>query len=264
MIEFNKISLKVENNIGIMKFNDPDVRNAVSPDMLEGFWECLNEIEKENSEIKCLLLTSEGKGFCAGANLSSGSERSNSGRQDAGHALETMYHPILRRLRNMNIPIVTAVNGAAAGIGMSFALMGDIIVASKSAFFLQAFRRIGLVPDGGSTWLLPRLVGNARAKELSLLGERLPAEKAYEWGLINRLTDEEDLIDEALKISNELASGPMSLRLIRKAFWESSDNTYEEQLNLERELQFQAGNSEDFKEGVKAFLDKRDAKFKGK
>ena len=264
MIEFNKISLKVENNIGIMRFNDPDVRNAVSPDMLEGFWECLNEIEKENSEIKCLLITGEGKGFCAGANLSSGSERSNSGRQDAGHALETMYHPILRRLRNMNIPIVTAVNGAAAGIGMSFALMGDIIVASKSAFFLQAFRRIGLVPDGGSTWLLPRLVGNARAKELSLLGERLPAEKAYEWGLINRLTDEEDLIDEALKISKELASGPMSLRLIRKAFWESSDNTYEEQLNLERELQFQAGNSEDFKEGVKAFLDKRDAKFKGK
>ena len=264
MIEFNKISLKVENNIGIMRFNDPDVRNAVSPDMLEGFWECLNEIEKENSEIKCLLITGEGKGFCAGANLSSGSERSNSGRQDAGHALETMYHPILRRLRNMNIPIVTAVNGAAAGIGMSFALMGDIIVASKSAFFLQAFRRIGLVPDGGSTWLLPRLIGNARAKELSLLGERLPAEKAYEWGLINRLTDEEDLIDEALKISNELASGPMSLRLIRKAFWESSDNTYEEQLNLERELQFQAGNSEDFKEGVKAFLDKRDAKFKGK
>ena len=264
MIEFNKISLEVESNIGIMRFNDPDVRNAVSPDMLEGFWECLNEIEKENSEIKCLLITGEGKGFCAGANLSSGSERSNSGRQDAGHALETLYHPILRRLRNMNIPIVTAVNGAAAGIGMSFALMGDIILASKSAFFLQAFRRIGLVPDGGSTWLLPRLVGNARAKELSLLGERLPAEKAYEWGLINRLVDEENLIDEALKISKELASGPMSLKLIRKAFWESSDNTYEEQLNLERELQFQAGNSEDFKEGVKAFLDKRDAKFKGK
>ncbi len=264
MIEFNKISLEVENNIGIMRFNDPDVRNAVSPDMLEGFWECLNEIEKENSEIKCLLITGEGKGFCAGANLSSGSERSNSGRQDAGHALETLYHPILRRLRNMNIPIVTAVNGAAAGIGMSFALMGDIILASKSAFFLQAFRRIGLVPDGGSTWLLPRLVGNARAKELSLLGERLPAEKAYEWGLINRLVDEENLIDEALKISKELSNGPMSLKLIRKAFWESSDNTYEEQLNLERELQFQAGNSEDFKEGVKAFLDKRDAKFKGK
>ena len=164
----------------------------------------------------------------------------------------------------MNIPIVTAVNVAAAGIGMSFALMGDIVFASKSAFFLQAFRRIGLVPDGGSTWLLPRLIGNARAKELSILGERLPAEKAYDWGLINRLTEDDTLIDEAMKVCKELAYGPMSLRLIRKAFWESSDNTYEEQINLERDLQFEAGNSEDFKEGVKAFLEKRDAEFKGK
>ena len=264
MIEFNKISLEIENNIGIMKFNDPEVRNAVSPEMLDGFWDCLNEIEKENSSVKCLLITGEGKGFCAGANLSSGSERSNTGRQDAGHALETKYHPILRRLRNLDIPIVTAVNGAAAGIGMSFALMGDIVLASKSSFFLQAFRRIGLVPDGGSTWLLPRLIGNARAKELSILGERLSAEKAYEWGLINRLTEDSNLMEESLKIGEELANGPMSLRLIWKAFWESSDNTYEEQLNLERELQFQAGNSEDFREGVQAFLDKRDAKFKGK
>ena len=148
--------------------------------------------------------------------MSSGSEKSNSGRQDAGHALEKSYHPILRRLKNMNIPILTAVNGAAAGIGMSFALMGDIVVASKSAFFLQAFRRIGLVPDGGSTWLLPRLIGNARAKELSILGERLPAEKAYNWGLINRLTEDSDLMDTSLKLCKELANGPMSLRLIRK------------------------------------------------
>ena len=264
MIEFNKISLEIKDNIGIMRFNDPEVRNAVSPEMLDGFWDCLNEIEKEDSLVKCLLITGEGKGFCAGANLSSGSERSNAGRQDAGHALETKYHPILRRLKNLNIPIVTAVNGAAAGIGMSFALMGDIVLASRSSFFLQAFRRIGLVPDGGSTWLLPRLIGNARAKELSILGERLTAEKSYEWGLINRLTEDSNLLEESLKISKELANGPMSLRLIRKAFWESSDNTYEEQLNLERELQFQAGNSEDFKEGVQAFLDKRDAEFKGK
>ena len=144
IMEFNKISLEISDNIGIMRFNDPTVRNAVSGEMLEGLWECLNEVEKKDSNIQCLLITGEGKGFCAGANLSSGSERSNSGRQDAGHALETMYHPILRRLKNMNIPIVTAVNGAAAGIGMSFALMGDIVFASKSAFFLQAFRRIGL------------------------------------------------------------------------------------------------------------------------
>ena len=263
-MDFNKISLEVSDNIGIMRFNDPTVRNAVSAEMLEGIWECLNEIEKKDSKIKCLLITGEGKGFCAGANLSTGSEKSNSGRQDAGHALETMYHPILRRLKNMNIPIVTAVNGAAAGIGMSFALMGDIVIASKSAFFLQAFRRIGLVPDGGSTWLLPRLIGMARAKELAILGERLSAEKAFEWGLVNRLCEDEDLQSETLKLAKELAHGPMSLGLIRQAFWDSFDNSYEEQINLERELQFVAGQSDDFKEGVGAFLEKRDAKFTGK
>ena len=142
--------------------------------------------------------------------------------------------------------------------------MGDMIVAGKSAFFLQAFRRIGLVPDAGSTWILPRLVGMARAKELAVLGERLSAEKALEWGLINRLYEDSDLLNETITLAKELAMGPMSLGLIRKAFWDSFDNSYEEQLNLERDLQFIAGQSDDFKEGVKAFLEKRDAKFSGK
>jgi 2-(1,2-epoxy-1,2-dihydrophenyl)acetyl-CoA isomerase len=140
MTEFNKVSLQISENIGTMKFNDPDVMNAVSADMLDGIWECLNEIENPKSQIRCLIITGEGKGFCAGANLSGVSDRSNSGKQDAGQALETKYHPILRRLRNLNTPIVTSVNGAAAGVGMSFALMGDLVIASKSAFFLQAFR----------------------------------------------------------------------------------------------------------------------------
>ena len=139
-----------------------------------------------------------------------------------------------------------------------------MIVAGKSAFFLQAFRRIGLVPDAGSTWILPRLVGMARAKELAVLGERLSAEKALEWGLINRLYEDSDLLNETITLAKELAMGPMSLGLIRKAFWDSFDNSYEEQLNLERDLQFIAGQSDDFKEGVKAFLEKRDAKFSGK
>ena len=147
---------------------------------------------------------------------------------------------------------------------MSLALMGDMIVGGKSAFFLQAFRRIGLVPDAGSTWILPRLVGMARAKELAVLGERLSAEKALEWGLINRLYEDSDLLNETITLAKELAMGPMSLGLIRKAFWDSFDNSYEEQLNLERDLQFIAGQSDDFKEGVKAFLEKRDAKFSGK
>ena len=264
MEEFKKITLEKKDDIGIMKFNDPDAMNAVSNEMLEGLWDCLNAFEEKNSNIKCLVITGEGRGFCAGANLSGGSDRSNTGRQDAGHRLETGYHPILRRLKNLKIPMITAVNGPAAGVGMSFALMGDMILAGKSAFFLQAFRRIGLVPDGGSTWLLPRLIGMARAKELAVLGERLSAEKAFEWGLINRLCEDSELLGETMNLANELSKGPMSLGLIRKAFWDSFDNSYEEQINLERELQFVAGQSKDFREGVSAFLEKRDAKFTGK
>ena len=160
---------------------------------------------------------------------------------------------------------MTAVNGPAAGAGMSFALMGDMILAARSAYFLQAFRRIGLVPDCGSTWLLPRLVGKARSIELSLMGERLPAEKALEWGLINRVYDDGALMGEAMKLAHELANGPtVALSLIRQLYWESPDNSFEEQLNLEFKSQRVAGAAEDFREGVTAFLEKRPAKFKGK
>jgi 2-(1,2-epoxy-1,2-dihydrophenyl)acetyl-CoA isomerase len=147
---------------------------------------------------------------------------------------------------------------------MSFALMGDLVLCARSAYFLQAFRRIGLVPDGGSTWILPRLIGKARASELSLLGERLPADKALEWGLVNRVFADDELMEKAREMGRELAQGPtIALGLIRRLYWESPDNTYEEQLNLERQMQRQAGASADFKEGVRAFLQKRPANFKG-
>ncbi len=159
---------------------------------------------------------------------------------------------------------VAAVTGPAAGVGMGFARMGGIVLCAKSSSFLQAFRRIGLVPDGGSTWILPRLVGKARAMELSLLGEKLPAETALQWGLINRVYDDEKLMGEAKTLAADLASGPTkTLGMIRQLYWESTDNTYEEQLNMERQLQRTAGYGEDFKEGVRAFLEKRPAQFKG-
>jgi 2-(1,2-epoxy-1,2-dihydrophenyl)acetyl-CoA isomerase len=168
-------------------------------------------------------------------------------------------------LRSLHCPLVTSVNGPAAGAGMSFALMGDMVLCARSAYFLQAFRRIGLVPDCGSTWLLPRLIGRARAIELSLMGERLSAEKALAWGLVNRVVDDAVLWDETMKLARELADGPtIALSLIRKLYWESPDNSFEEQLNLEFESQRSAGTTEDFREGVTAFFEKRPAKFRGK
>lgn len=162
------------------------------------------------------------------------------------------------------MPMVTAVNGAAAGVGMSFAMMGDIVCASKNAFFLQAFARIGLIPDGGATYLLPRMVGWGRAMELSMLAERLSAETAHEWGLVNRVFDDnEALLTGALALAGRLANGPRSLSLIRKAYWATWQNAYEQQIDLEAQLQTQAGASADFAEGVSAFLEKRDAEFKG-
>jgi 2-(1,2-epoxy-1,2-dihydrophenyl)acetyl-CoA isomerase len=262
-MEFERVKLDIEENVGVLTLNHPEVMNAVSAEMLGGLMNALDQVENPKHGVRCLLVTGAGRGFCAGANLQPRAEGSRASG-DAGSVLETLYHPFLRRLRELPLPIVTAVNGAAAGVGMSFALMGDLCVAARSAYFLQAFRRIGLIPDGGSTWILPRLVGKARAMELSLLGERLPAEKALEWGLISRVFDDPELMTKAKELAHDLATGPtVSLRLIRRLYWESPENSYEEQLNLERQMQKIAGNSNDFAEGVRAFLEKRPAKFKG-
>lgn len=264
--EFNRVYVETDGPVAKLVMNHVEVMNAVSMEMLAGFRDALGFIEKPENGVRAVVWTGEGRGFCTGANLSGGAGSSDfdPAARDAGSALETSYHPFLRRIRNLPVPVITAVNGPAAGVGMSFALMGDMILAARSAFFLQAFRRIGLVPDGGSTWLLPRLVGLARAKELSLLGERLPAEKALEWGLINRVYDDAALMDEAMKLGRELANGPtVALGQIRKLYGESFDNSYEEQLNAERWAQRTAGRSPDFTEGVAAFLGKRPANFTG-
>jgi 2-(1,2-epoxy-1,2-dihydrophenyl)acetyl-CoA isomerase len=170
----------------------------------------------------------------------------------------------MSRLRTLPVPLVTAVNGAAAGVGCSFALMGDMILAAESAYFLQAFRRIGLVPDGGSTYLLPRMIGRARAMEMMLLGERIAAPKALEWGLINRCVADADLMPAAHALARELAGGPKSLGMIRTLVWESLDADWSDQLQAEATTQSSAGRSEDFAVGVQAFLQKRPASFKGR
>jgi 2-(1,2-epoxy-1,2-dihydrophenyl)acetyl-CoA isomerase len=262
-MEFERTTLDIDGPVAILRMNDPDVLNALSPDMIKGMTEALDALATQDVRPRCLVLTGTGRAFSTGANLQGRGK--NGIVSGAGQTLETVFHPFIRRLRDLPCPIVTAVNGPAAGAGMSVALMGDLVFCARSAYFLQAFRRIGLVPDCGSTWLLPRLIGRARAIELSLLGERLPAETALAWGLVNRVFDDAALIDETLRVATELANGPtMALGLIRRLYWESPDNSYEQQLDLECRLQRQAGSTEDFREGVTAFLEKRPAKFIGK
>jgi 2-(1,2-epoxy-1,2-dihydrophenyl)acetyl-CoA isomerase len=272
-MQLDLLKYETDGDIATISFNDPDALNAMSGPMLKSLDIALAEVANPANGIRCLILTGEGRGFCAGANIggmegSEGSEGESKARAnqlpDAGAGLERVYHPLLRQLRNLPCPIVSAVNGPCAGVGMSFALMGDMVLAGKSAFFLQAFRGIGLVPDGGATYILPRMVGMARAKELAIMGERLKAETALEWGLINRVYEDGELMGEARKLAGELAKGPFSLGLIRKLLWESVDASYEEQLNNERWAQQTAGRSKDFMEGVAAFAEKRETNFSGK
>ncbi|MBS0471462.1 MAG: enoyl-CoA hydratase/isomerase [Proteobacteria bacterium] len=258
--DFDRAYVTAHGKVAVLTLNHPEAMNAAGVKLVKGAAAALNFIENKDNGFRAMILTGEGRGFCSGANLA---ERGTGEETGVGHSLETVYHPFLRRLRDLSIPFVTAVNGAAAGVGMSIALMGDLVVAARSAYFLQAFTRIGLVPDGGSTWMLPRMIGLARAKELSLLAERLPAEKAMEWGLINRVAGDNELMEEALKLANQLADGPASLAITRSLYWQSPLKTYEEQLDLERSAQERAGKTQDFMEGVTAFLQKRQAKFSG-
>lgn len=213
----------------------------------------------------CLVLTGAGKAFCTGANLQGRNDQSGK-RPSAGTTLETAFHPFLRRLRNLHCPIVSSVNGPACRRGHELRADGRhhrlraVVVFPASDFAVSAWCQ-----DCGSTWILPRLIGKARSVELSLMGERLPSEKALEWGLVNRVVDDAALAEETRKLAHDLANGPtVALSLIRRLYWESENNSFEEQLDLEQQFQRVAGRSEDFKEGVGAFLEKRPAKFKGR
>lgn len=261
------IDLRIAEGVARVTLDDPESLNAVSTPMLRGLNTALDRIEDPANGVRCVLVTGAGRAFSAGAKLTGTDPAEvldDEGNLDPGKPLDTVYHPVLLRLRDLHCPLITAVNGVAAGAGMSFAMMGDLVLAARSATFLQAFRGIGLVPDCGSTFLLPRIVGWGRALELSLLGRELSAEQALEWGLVNRVFDDDRLMTEAMKLASDLASGPTAaLGLIRRAYWASSSNSFEEQLQLERELQRAAGRTKDFIEGVSAFLQKRPARFRG-
>ncbi len=260
-----RIVLETTGDVAVMTLNDPSVLNAFGQKLREDMSIAMDQVEAGSA--RCLVITGAGRAFCSGANLNDPDrqprDRAAEARGDGKGDLESWYNPMFTRLRGLSIPIVTAINGIAAGAGMSLALMGDIRIAARSASFLQAFARIGLVPDCGSSWMLPRLVGMARAMELSLLAERLPAETALSWGLINRIEDDATLMPGAMELARGLAAGPKSLALIRQMYWQSLENTFSGQLDLEAKLQSQAGLTKDYEEGVTAFREKRVANFKG-
>ena len=266
-MDYTKIKVSRDGDVAIITLYDPATMNAAGMDMGAELIAALKAETLGANACRAVVLTGDGRGFCSGANLQAGpagGRVDGDGKPDAGSGLETLYNPLVTAIRDLPVPIVTAVNGAAAGVGCSLALLGDLIVAAESAYFLQAFRRIGLVPDGGSTYMLPRAIGKARAMEMALLGERVLAPQALEWGLINRCVPDAELMSTALGLAHELAKGPFSLGLIRKAIWDSLDSNWQEQLYNERRAQQIAGKSDDFREGVQAFLQKRPAAFQGR
>jgi 2-(1,2-epoxy-1,2-dihydrophenyl)acetyl-CoA isomerase len=260
---FDDVTVEAVGSAAILKLNDPKTLNAISPRMVRGLSQALAHVDAEQG-LRCAILTGTGRGFCSGANLTTTGPDDILKQGDLGRALRECYDPLLRQMRDFRMPLLVAVNGPALGFGLSIALMGDYILAARNAFFQLTFSRIGLVPDGGAPWLLPRIIGMARTRELVILAERLGAEKALAWGLINQVEDDDRLMPSALGLANELAQRPTAtLSLIRRAYWDSLDNTYEQQLEREAELQTEAGNTGDFVEGVMAFREKRPPVFKG-
>ena len=237
----------------------PERLNALSGETVDELRAAVEQVGA--SGARCLLLTGKGRGFSSGADLASGGGLP----EDAGAALEKHFNPLIEALFALDIPVVAAVNGAAAGAGCSLALCADIVIAARSAYFLQAFVNIGLIPDAGATWLLPRLAGRARAMEMMLLGERIPAEKALEWGLISRVVDDGELMEEAVALAANLAGGPtVALGLIRKLARDAEQLPLSGALAAERVAQRTAGNTADFKSAVFAFLQKRQPTFEGR
>jgi len=218
---------------------------------------------ESDSSIRCVLVTGAGRGFCAGQDLT---ERDMKSAQavDLGGGLEAWYNPLVKRMRALEKPIVCAVNGVAAGAGANFALACDIVLAARSASFIQAFVKIGLVPDCGGTYFLPRLAGTQRAMALAMTGDRLGAEDAERMGLVWKVFDDDRLMEEANRLARSLAAGPTrSLGLIKRGIYASAGNTLAAQLDLERELQREVGRGADYREGIAAFLEKRPPVFKG-
>ena len=260
----SKIKTRIEDGVGVITLSDPGTLNAAGIDLMTDLQAAFDDYAY-GGKARAIVITAEGRGFCSGANLSGGGVgRATDASTGPNQSLLRTYNPFVAAVRKSPVPLVAAVNGVAAGVGVSLALMCDLCVAAESAYFLLAFRRIGLVPDGGATWMLPRLIGKARAMELMLLGEKLPAQTAADWGLINKCVPDADLMPAAMAYARTLADGPASLGMTRNLVWDALETDLREQLESEAYAQAAASRTKDAGEGVRAFVEKRPAKFTGR
>lgn len=261
---YEHIRLQTNERVACLTLARPSAMNALNRPMLRELIDAIDML-RDAGDARVLLLRAEGRGFSSGADLSGGASPAGSADFDAGAVLEEFYNPLIERIFDLPLPIVAGVHGAAAGAGCMLALAADIVVAGRSAFFLQAFVNAGLVPDAGSMWLLPRLVGRARAQAMMMLAERIPAETARDWGLVYEVVDDEKLSERTSELAFKLAQGPTrAYALIRRGIRQSLESTLTEALAMERRAQREAGNSADFLEGIAAFRDKRPPRFQGK
>lgn len=257
------IQHEIADGVARITLNRPERLNAFTPEMHAALRAALDGIEARD-DVRCLVLTGAGRGFCTGQDLALRRVEPDAPPPDLGPSLDTDYNPLIRRLRAAPFPVVCAVNGVAAGAGANLALAADIVLAARSARFVQSFARVGLIPDAGGSFWLPRLVGPARALALAMLSEPLDAETAAAWGLIWRCVDDGELAAETDSLAARLAAAPTrGLVLTRHAMDAGMGNDLDAQLDLERDLQRQAGATGDYREGVRAFMDKREPRFRG-
>jgi 2-(1,2-epoxy-1,2-dihydrophenyl)acetyl-CoA isomerase len=263
-MRYESVKFETSNGIARITLNRPERLNSFTSAMHEEVRHALAAV-KDDETVRVLLLTGAGRGFCAGQDLSDRAVAPGETAVDLGASIENNYRPLVLALRSLPLPVVCAMNGVAAGAGANLALACDIVIATKSAAFVQAFCKIGLIPDSGGTYFLPRLVGTARAMGLALLGDKLHAEEAAAWGLIWKCVDDAEFADAVEALLTQLAQAPTrGLAEIKRALYASAGNTLEAQLDLERDIQRELGYSADYREGVAAFLEKRAPRFSGK
>ncbi len=260
---YQHIEFEIDQGVAVLRLNRPDSLNSFTTDMHAEVREVLGGAAAEPS-VRAVLITGNGRGFCAGQDLNDRNVAPGEAMPDLGDSVEKNYNPLVRLITGMEKPVICAVNGVAAGAGANLAFACDIVIAARSASFIESFARLGLIPDTGGSWILPRLVGMARAKGLAMLGPKISAEQAQDWGMIWQCVDDEELMPTALGLARQMATQPTrGFAFTKQAFAASTTNSLDTQLDLERDLMRAAGKTHDYQEGVKAFLEKRQPEFRG-